>query len=75
MVQSEVENEMSAQSIAHPEAVERQRLHTAVSFNRSKFLRWGLRYDGPNWDQGDLIASEKILQSISTGILSIVGCT
>ena len=36
---TEVENTILVHSIAHSKAVERQCLHTAVSFNSSKFLR------------------------------------
>ena len=36
---TDVENAMLVQRIAHSEAVERQRLHTAVSFKRTRFVR------------------------------------
>ena len=54
--------------------IERQRLHTAVSFNNSEFLRWGPRYD-PSKEEESLSTSEKILQRISVGGLLMGGPT
>ena len=74
MDNAEVENAMLVHSVAHPAAVERQCLHTAVTFNNVRFLSWGGRYDRVLVGENGLKVAVKTLQRISTGILLIKGC-
>ena len=58
---TEVENAMVVQSVAYSKAAERQWLHTAVMFSRTRFTWWRAKCDERRDEGGTRSASEKIL--------------